>query len=59
MPGVFLTLGLGEFFCFPWSLYDTGHNLLIGERLRFVYDSDGTVKRNFENDEWYFAPRPR
>ncbi len=52
-----MTYGLGEFICFPMSVYDASSNVLFGYRLRFVYDSQGKVKRVFENGEWYHGPR--
>ncbi len=54
--GIAMTYGLGEFFCFPFSVYDASSNVLFGYRLRFVYDSQGKVKRVFENGEWYRGP---
>jgi hypothetical protein len=55
--GFMMTFGLIEFIGFPMSVYDVSSSMLFGYRLRFVYDSQGKVKRIFQNGECYQGPR--
>jgi len=54
--GIAMTYGLIEFVAFPYSLFDMSVNILLGHRVRFVYDADGTVKKIFVNGKSYMGP---
>ena len=41
--GYVITLGLGELIWFPHQLYVAGRRSIVGQHLRFSYDSEGRV----------------
>ena len=41
--GYAITLGLGELIWFPHQLYVAGRRSIVGQQLRFTYDSEGHV----------------
>jgi hypothetical protein len=48
-----MTFGLGELIMFPYELYLLGNRTLLGQDIRFVYDSAGTVTHYHLAGEWH------
>lgn len=40
-----MTFGLGELVAFPYELYLLGRNTILGQTIRFTYDSEGRIIR--------------
>lgn len=56
--GYAATLGLGEFVWFPVQLFHTGRRTVLGQHIRFVYDSAGNViEIRFDGDAVTLPPR--
>jgi hypothetical protein len=49
--GYWATLGFGEFIWLPTELYEAGRQIIVGQDIRFIYSTDGTVLEVFVNGE--------
>jgi hypothetical protein len=53
-----LTLGLGEFFIFPLSVFETGRDFVAGQEIRFYYDQNGRTSECLVNGEHPYVDDP-
>jgi hypothetical protein len=46
-----MTLGLGEFITFPYEVYETGKDVIVGQDVRFYYDENGRTTECLVNGD--------